>query len=63
MKKDKRTLEQMGGFVTIHVALPPRLLKWVVKRAKHEGHRDVSLVVRRGVDCLMARHKAGSPLV
>jgi hypothetical protein len=50
--KNKFTIEQIGGFVTIHVALPPKLLKWVVTAARKEGHRDVSLVVRRALERL-----------
>jgi hypothetical protein len=60
MKPDKRSIEQEGGFVVVHAALPPHLLKWAVKRAKDEGHKDVSQVVQRGIDCLIEKHKAGT---
>lgn len=56
--KRKRTIEDEAGFVTIHVALPPQLLKAAVKRAKSEAHGDLSAVVRNAIDCLMAKHKA-----
>jgi hypothetical protein len=62
MKQDKRNLEQVGGFVTVHVALPPPLMKWAVKRAKDEGHKDLSAILRRGIDCLREKQKAGLPL-
>ncbi len=62
MKQDKRTLEQIGGFVVVHAALPPKLLRWAVKRARDEGHKDVSQVLRSGIDCLRERQKAGLPL-
>jgi hypothetical protein len=62
MKPDKRTIEEVGGFVVVHAALPPDLLKWAVKRAKDEGHKDVSQVMQRGIDCLRERQKAGLPL-
>jgi hypothetical protein len=60
--KNKRTIQEQSGFVVVHAALPPKLLKWAVKRAKDEGHKDVSQVMRRGIDCLRERHKAGLPL-
>ena len=62
MKSRKPTIEQEGGFVVVHAALPPDLLKWAVKRAKDEGHKDVSQVMQRGIDCLRERQKAGLPL-
>jgi hypothetical protein len=37
-------------------------MKWAVKRAKEEGHKDVSQVLRRGIDCLREKQKAGFPL-
>jgi hypothetical protein len=58
----EKTTQDAAGFVTLHVALPAHLLKWAVKRAKDEGHKDVSAVMRRGIDCLMERQKAGLPL-
>jgi hypothetical protein len=60
--KNKRTIQEQSGFVVVHAALPLKLLKWAVKRAKDEGHKDVSQVMRRGIDCLRERHKAGLPL-
>ena len=60
--KRKPTIQDIGGFVVVHAALPPDLLRWAVKRARDEGHKDVSTILRRGVDCLRARHKAGLPL-
>lgn len=60
--KTKRTIEQEAGCVVIHAAIPDKLLRWAVKRAKDEGHRDVSQVIRRGIDCLRERQKAGLPL-
>jgi hypothetical protein len=60
--KRKRTIQDEGGFVVVHAALPPHLMKWAVKRAKDEGHKDVSAVMRRGIDCLMEKQKAGLPL-
>jgi hypothetical protein len=62
MKKRKPTVEQESGFVVVHAALPPHLLRWAVKRAKDEGHKDVSQVMQRGIDCLRERQKAGLPL-
>ena len=58
--KRKPTIEQIGGFVVIHAALPPKLLRWAAKRAREQGHKDISLVVRDGIDCLIEKKKAGS---
>lgn len=55
-----KSIQDIGGFVTVHVALPPELLNWVIKRAKHEGHTDLSAIMRQAVDGLMAKHKAES---
>jgi hypothetical protein len=60
MKSDKRTIQSQSGCVVVHAALPAPLLKWAVKRAKDEGHKDISLVMQRGIDCLIERHKAES---
>ena len=60
--KDKRTMQSESGCVVVHAALPASLLKWAVKRAKDEGHKDISLVMQRGIDCLRERQKAGLPL-
>jgi hypothetical protein len=60
--KRKQSIQDESGFVVVHAALPPKLLKWTVKRAKDEGHRDISQVLRRGIDCLRHRQKAGLPL-
>ena len=58
--KDKRTIQSESGCVVVHAALPAPLLRWAVKHAKDEGHKDISLVVQRGIDCLIERHKAES---
>ena len=58
----KRTAEQVAKMVTRRVELNPKLARWAFKRAKQEGHGDVSVVIRRGIDLLIARHKAGLPL-
>lgn len=58
--KRKPSLEQVGGFVTVHAALPPKLLKWAAKRADEQGHKDLSRVVQDGIDCLIQRHKEHS---
>jgi hypothetical protein len=58
--KDNRTIQAESGCVVVHAALPAPLLKWAVKRAKEEGHQDISLVMQRGIDCLIQRHKAES---
>jgi hypothetical protein len=50
VKPKRGTIEEVGGFVTIHVALPPQILKKVVKAARQEGHRDVSLVICRALE-------------
>lgn len=57
--KRKPTIEQVGGFVTVHAALPPKLLRWAAKRAKEQGHKDLSAVMRDGIDCLREKKKAG----
>lgn len=46
------TIEQVGGFVTVHAALPPNILKWTVRLARKEGHKDISLVIQRGLEVL-----------
>ena len=60
--KSRLTIQDEGGFVTVHAALPPSLMKWAVKRAKDEGHKDLSAILRRGIDCLREKQKAGLPL-
>jgi hypothetical protein len=60
--KRKQTIQSVSGHVVVHAALPAPLLRWAVKRAKDEGHKDISLVMQRGIDCLIERHKAGLPL-
>jgi len=52
------TIEEIGGFVTVHVALPPHILKWAVAVARREGHKDISLVIRR---CLESVQRQRSP--
>jgi hypothetical protein len=56
--KKRPSIEEVSGTVTIHVALPPDVLKSVVKAAKREGHRDISLVICRAIK--HAYLKAGS---
>lgn len=58
--KRKRTIQDEAGFVTVHIELPPHLMKWVTKRARDEGHRDVSQVLRAGIGLLMVKHNADS---
>jgi transcription elongation factor GreA-like protein len=60
--KTKRTVEQVKQMVIKQVTLRPELARWAFKRAKEEGHGDVSVIVRQGIDLLIARHKAGLPL-
>lgn len=50
--KRKPTIEQVGGFVTIHVAMPPKAMKHAVKLAKAKGRQDLSAVMAAGIDCL-----------
>ena len=50
VKPKRGSIEEVGGFVTIHVALPPKILKSVVKAAREEGHKDVSLVICRALE-------------
>jgi hypothetical protein len=56
--KKRPSIEEVSGTVTIHVTLPPNVLKSVVKAAKREGHRDISLVICRAIK--RAHLKAGS---
>lgn len=58
--KRKPTIEQVGGFVVVHAALPPTAMKYAVKRAKAEGHKDLSAVLHAGIDCLRERDKPRS---
>jgi hypothetical protein len=58
--KRKPTIEQVGGFVVVHAALPPGAMKYAVKRAKSEGHKDLSAVLRAGIDCLRERDRPKS---
>lgn len=60
--KSKPTIQSVSGHVVVHAAIPAPLLRWAVKRAKDEGHKDISLVMQRGIDCLRERQKAGLPL-
>lgn len=60
--KTKYTAEQVTRMVTRRIKLDPKLARWAFKRAKDEGHNDVSVVLRQGIDLLIARHKAGLPL-
>ena len=58
--KSKRTIQDEAGCVTLHVELPPHLMKWAVKRARDQGHKDVSQVLRAGIGLLMAKHEEQS---
>lgn len=49
-KPKSPAIEEVAGFVTVHVALPGEILKSIVKTAKEEGHRDISLVIRRALE-------------
>lgn len=60
--KQKRTAEQVKRMVVKRVTLAPHSARWAFKRAKEEGHGDVAVVIRQGIDLLIARHKAGLPL-
>lgn len=55
---DRRTIEQIGGFVTVHASLPPDVLRWTVAMARREGHKDVSLVIIRALKSLKEQAKA-----
>jgi hypothetical protein len=59
--KRKPAIAEVGGFVVVHAALPPKVMKWAVKRAKVEGHKDLSAVLCAGIDCLRDRGKPKSP--
>ncbi len=59
--KDKRTIQGVSGHVVVHAALPAPLLRWAAKRARAQGHKDISLVMQDGIDCLRQRQKAGLP--
>jgi hypothetical protein len=58
--KRKPSIAQVGGFVVVHAALPPGAMKYAVKRAKDEGHKDLSAVLCAGIDCLRKREKPKS---
>jgi excisionase family DNA binding protein len=45
-----------------NVALSPASLKWAVRRAREEGHKDVSRVLDQAIDLLRRQSEAGSPL-
>ena len=60
--KSQRTTEGVKRMVVRRVQLHPKLARWAFKRAKQEGHGDVAVVIRQGIDLLIARHKAGLPL-
>jgi hypothetical protein len=40
------------------VSIPASLYVWACKRAKQQGHENVSRVVREGIECLMAKQRA-----
>jgi hypothetical protein len=58
--KRKPSIQDVGGFVVVHAALPPKAMKWAVKKAKVEGHKDLSAVLCAGIDCLRQRDKPKS---
>lgn len=60
--KKQRTIEGVKRMVVRRVQLHPKLARWAFKRAKEEGHGNVAVILRRGIDLLIARHKAGLPL-
>jgi len=60
--KNKETIEQAAGGVTLHVMLPEHLVKFAVARAKEQGHNDISVVAREAIQRLIDRHEAGLPL-
>ena len=57
--KTKYTAEQVARMVTRRVELHPKLARWAFKRAKEEGHGNVAVILRQGIDLLIKRHKAG----
>jgi hypothetical protein len=40
------------------ISIPQSLYVWALKRAKAQGHNNVSRVLREGVECLMQKQRA-----
>ncbi len=40
------------------ISIPQSLYIWALKRAKSQGHCNVSRVLREGVECLMQKQRA-----
>jgi hypothetical protein len=39
------------------ISIPQSLYVWALKRAKTQGHNNVSRVLREGIECLMQRQR------
>jgi hypothetical protein len=39
------------------ISIPQSLYVWALKRAKHEGHNNVSRVMRQGIELLMQKQR------
>ena len=40
------------------ISIPQSLYVWALKRAKSQGHCNVSRVLREGIECLMQKQRA-----
>lgn len=40
------------------ISIPQSLYVWALKRAKTQGHNNVSRVLREGIEMLMQKHRA-----
>ena len=40
------------------ISIPQSLYVWALKRAKTQGHNNVSRVLREGIECLMHKQRA-----
>jgi hypothetical protein len=40
------------------ISIPQSLYVWALKRAKAQGHCNVSRVLREGIECLMKKQRA-----
>lgn len=40
------------------ISIPQSLYIWALKRAKAQGHCNVSRVLREGIECLMQKQRA-----
>lgn len=40
------------------ISIPQNLYVWALKRAKAQGHCNVSRVLREGIECLMQKQRA-----